>query len=378
VAVVTESFLPQVNGVTNSVLRVCDQLRRLGHDGLVVAPGRLSPEWDGFPVVRVPSSALPGYPDHEIARRWPGLEPALRDFRPDVVHLASPTLLGARALPVARRLGAPVVAVYQTDLAAYARRYGLGLAAPAVWWWFRRLHGRADRTLAPSRQAIADLQRHGVSRVVHWPRGVDLNRFGPVHRDDALRARLAPDGEVLVGYVGRLAREKQLHLLAGLDQLPGVRLVVVGDGPARGRLERLLPGATFLGLLGGRDLSGTFASLDLFVHAGAHETFCQAAQEALASGVPVVAPAAGGLLDLVQDGVTGRLFRPGSARELRAAVLDLVQDGPARARMALAARRSVLGRDWDTIGEQLIRHYHEVCSDTGGLLDGLALDPSLR
>lgn len=362
-AVVTESFLPQVNGVTNSVLRVCEQLRRHGHDGLVVAPGRPGQEWDGFPVVRVPSFGLPGYPEHEVARRWAPLEATLRDFRPDVVHLASPAVLGARALPVAQRLAAPTVAVYQTDLAGYARRYGLGPIAPAVWRRLRRLHNAADLTLAPSGHAAADLRRHGVDRVRVWPRGVDLGRFAPGHRDPALRARLAPDGDLVVGYVGRLAREKQLHLLAGLDRVPGVRLVVIGGGPLRPQLERLLPGAAFLGMLGGLDLSAAFASLDVFVHPGGHETFCQAVQEALASGVPVVAPSAGGPLDLVEDGVNGRLFRPGSARALRAAVLDLTEDAEARATAARLARRSVASRSWDAVGDRLLQHYHDVLED---------------
>ena len=378
VALVTESFLPQVNGVTNSVLRVCEQLRRHRHEPLVIAPGGQSPEWDGCPVIRVPSRPLPGYPSHRIAQRWPLLEPVLRDFQPDVVHLASPTVLGPRAAVIARRMGVPTVAVYQTDLAGYARRYGLAPLSPAVWWWLRRMHNLVDLTLAPSSQAMAELRRQRVDRVACWPRGVDLDRFNPAHRDESLRARLAPDGAVLVGYVGRLAREKELELLRDLDRHAGVRLVIAGDGPRRGRLQALLPRARFLGMLGGADLSAVFASLDLFVHTGSHETFCQAAQEALASGVPVVAPAAGGLLDLVTPGQTGRLFRPGSIDALTEAVLDLAADHVTRALMRRRARLSVLGRSWNAIGDQLMGHYQEVRSKTGGPTRDRAFDPSLR
>jgi len=359
VAVVTESFLPQVNGVTNSVLRVCEQLRARGHEALVVAPGRGPTEYAGARVVRGPSVPMPGYTDFRLARPWPHLTGVLRDFRPDVVHLASPAVLGAQAAFAARRLHLPLVAVYQTDLAGFASRYGLHSVERSIWRWLRKVHGLAGRTLAPSRHAVDQLQTNGVERVSRWARGVDLQRFDPGRRDDALRRRLAPGGELLVGYVGRLAHEKQVALLAPLHDVHGVRLVVVGDGPQRRQLEQLLPAARFLGLQEGAELARTFASLDVFVHTGAHETFCQAAQEALASGVPVVAPAAGGLLDLVDPGRTGQLFVPGDGEDLRRQVVRLTDDD-ARAAMSRWARRSVEGRGWDVLGEQLVRHYAEV------------------
>jgi phosphatidylinositol alpha 1,6-mannosyltransferase len=360
VAVVTESFLPQVNGVTNSVLRVCEHLQSEGHEVVVIAPGSGPNEWAGARVVRTPSLPLPGYADFRLARPWGGMTTTLRQFRPDVVHLASPTILGAQAAFAAHRIGLPMVAVYQTDLAGFAARYGLRRAERIVWSWLRRVHGMAGRTLAPSLSAAEDLRRNGVLRVARWARGVDLQRFHPKHRDAALHARLAPDGELLVGYVGRLAHEKQVELLALLDRHPGIRLVVVGDGPQRAHLQRQLPRASFLGFQGGDQLAATFASLDVFVHPGAHETFCQAAQEALASGVPVVGPSAGGLRDLVEPGRTGAWFAPGSATSLCAQVATLAADTPGRLTMAAAARSSVAGRGWDVIGQELIQHYREV------------------
>jgi phosphatidylinositol alpha 1,6-mannosyltransferase len=357
VAVITESFLPQVNGVTNSVLRVCEQMQRHGHPTLVIAPGPGPTSYAGARVVRTPSVPLPGYTDFRLGRPWPLLSRTLREFAPDVVHLASPAALGAQGAFTARRLGLPVVAVYQTDLAGFAARYGLTSTERAVWRHLRRIHGSAARTLAPSRHAVDVLRRHGVERVERWARGVDAVRFSPAHRDDGWRARLAPRGEVVVGYVGRLAHEKEVGLLAGLRDLPGIRLVVVGDGPQRGSLQTSLPGVPFLGLQKGAALSRSFASLDVFVHTGSAETFCQAAQEALASGVPVVAPAAGGLLDLVEPGRTGLLFAPGQALDLRRQVSRLVEDEAARLRMGGAARLAVQHRTWEVIGDQLVAHY---------------------
>ena len=195
---------------------------------------------------------------------------------------------------------------------------------------------------------------------MRWARGVDLERFTPQARSERWREALAPNGEIIVGYVGRLAAEKEVQLLAGLAEVPTVKLVVVGDGPARAALQRKLPGAAFLGFQGGAELSTSYASLDIFVHTGAHETFCQAAQEALASGVPIVAPAAGGLLDLVQQDDNGLHFTPGSALDLRTQVMRLVTDDVGRVALGMGARRSVLGRTWEAIGDQLVGHYEDV------------------
>ncbi len=294
-----------------------------------------------------------GLPTHQVTA-------ALRDFGPDVIHLASPLILGNSGIAAARRLDVPAVAVFQTDLAGFARRYGLRGADPVVWAWLRRIHERADRTLVPSRPTLDALARRGLPRLRLWARGVDDQRFHPRHRSAGLRASLAPNGEVLVGYVGRVAPEKRPQMLAHLAGLPGVRLVVVGDGPARRRLERQLPDAVFTGFRTGRALSELVASLDVFVHTGADETFCQAVQEGLSAGVPVVAPAAGGPLDLVRPGHNGLLYQPDDGTGLRAAVATLTGDRALRERLGDNARSSVHGRDWATIGDELIGHYEAV------------------
>jgi len=369
VAIVSECFLPTVNGVTNSVLRVIEHLRRDGHQVLVVAPGPAKDDPDeylGVPVVRVAALDLPVVNSMPVGLPTRRVLTALRKFAPDVVHLASPFVVGARGLAAARRLGIPTVAVYQTDVAGFATSYGLGLTARAAWRWTCRLHSLADRTLAPSSWAADALSSRGVPRVHRWARGVDIARFRPSRRSAQWRARLAPKGELLVGYVGRLAPEKQVERLSALVGLPGIRLVIVGDGPSEAKLRELLPGAAFLGFRGGDELAEIYASLDVFVHTGPSETFCQAVQEALASGVPVVAPDAGGPRDLVAPGKTGFLVPPGhdpsdpeSAAALRAAVLRLWDD-EVRARCGLAARRSVLRRDWATVCDELLVHYTQV------------------
>jgi phosphatidylinositol alpha 1,6-mannosyltransferase len=358
VAIVTESFLPQVNGVTNSVLRVVEYLREHGHDALVVAPGPGPEHYLDAPVVRTRAVDVPVVTSLPIGVPGPKVMSALLDFEPDIVHLASPFVLGAGGLRAARRLGVPTVAIYQTDVAGFAAAYGLSRGAKAAWRWIRRLHSLADRTLAPSTDAVRSLVDHGVPRVFRWGRGVDTELFKPTRRDDRLREELAPDGEMLVGYVGRLAPEKQVDRLAAVNDMPGVRLVVVGDGPDRANLEDRLPGAAFLGFRTGAALAAAYASLDVFVHTGPHETFCQAVQEAMASGVPVLAPVSGGPRDLVQHGRTGYLL--GDLRtELRPAVETLC-DPALRGRMASAGRRAVTGRTWTAVCDELMGHYDAV------------------
>ncbi|MBV8236271.1 MAG: glycosyltransferase family 1 protein [Acidimicrobiia bacterium] len=357
VAIVAECFLPEVNGVTNTVLRISERLSKNGHDVMIVAPGP-GPEWAaGATVVRVPSMTLPVYRSLQVGRPTSHVVHTLEAFAPDVIHLAAPAVLGMAGLQAAEALGVPSVAVFQTDLVGFARRYHLSPLAPPLWSWLRRLHNRATVTLAPSTSTAWELRAHGVERVELWARGVDTERFTPAHRDRMLRRRLSPDRRPIVGYIGRLAREKQVGMMAAVDAMPGVRPVVVGDGPLRSRLERALSNTEFLGFLHGDELARAAASLDVFVHTGANETFCQALQEAMAAGVPVVAPAAGGPLDLVRHGATGFLYPPGDEGHLAEAVRTLVGDKPLRRRLGAAARESVLHRTWPAVVDDLISRY---------------------
>ncbi|MEV5733952.1 glycosyltransferase family 4 protein [Streptomyces sp. NPDC003280] len=364
VVIVTESFPPDVNGVAHCALQTARHLVDRGHHPLVVAPAtapgtRPDALAEPCPVVRVPSLPLPGYPQVRVALPSRRLTAALAGHRADLVHLAGPFVLGVRGMAAAARLGIPAVAVYQTDLAGYARTY-MGAGEAAAWRRIRSVHSAADRTLAPSSAALRDLEAQGVPRVRLWPRGVDTDRFRPDRRDEALRRELAPNGEVIVGYVGRLAPEKQVDLLAGVCGLRGVRVVVVGDGPSRAHLAEALPGAVFLGRRTGDDLARIFASLDVFAHTGPFETFCQTVQEAMASGVPVVAPAAGGPLDLVAHGRTGLLVPPRDPVAVREAVRALAADAGTRAAYGAAGRETVEGRTWAAVGDRLIAHYEDV------------------
>lgn len=368
VVIVTESFPPDVNGVAHCALQTARHLVDRGHSPLVVAPaatallGRAGTGPDAqapCPVVRVPSLPLPGYPQVRVALPSRRLAAAIVEHRPDIVHLASPFVLGVRGMAAAARLGIPAVAVYQTDLAGYARTY-MGAGEAAAWRRIRSVHGAADLTLAPSSASMHDLETHDVPRVKLWQRGVDTVRFRPDLRDEALRRELAPGGELIVGYVGRLAPEKHVELLSGVCGLDGVKVVVVGDGPSLPTLSEALPGAVFLGRRTGDELARIYASFDVFAHTGPFETFCQTVQEAMASGLPVVAPAVGGPLDLVAHGRTGFLVPPHDADAVRDAVKSLAADPDQRFLFGATARTTVEGRTWAAVGDQLIGHYADV------------------
>ena len=366
VAIVAESFLPQVNGVSNSVTRVLEHLRRTGHEALVIAPDNPRGEppadriHDGIRVHRVPSRMFPKVTTLPLGVPMPRMLKVLRGFDPHVVHLASPALLGYGGVKAARWLGVPTVAVYQTDVPGFAASYGIPMTSRAAWAWFRHLHTLADRTLAPSTVTMESLVSHGFPRVHRWARGVDVLRFAPSGRDELLRRQWSPQGKPIVGFVGRLAPEKHVERLTGLANTDAVQVVIVGDGVDRKKLQSAMPTAVFTGALYGEELATAYASMDVFVHPGEHETFCQVVQEALASGLPVIAPDAGGPRDLVTPCRTGLLLAVDEFEaRLPSAVDHLISE---RGRYALAARRSVLGRSWPVICDELLGHYEAVLS----------------
>ena len=364
IAVVTEAFLPQVNGVTNSVLRLLEFCKSQGHEVLIIAP-----ESEGAPtryldykIKHVPSIAMKKLIPMGVPRKY--LEPLLEGFAPDVIHLASPIFLGHYVARIAKRMGIPTVSVYQTDIAGFARHYGLTIAHNTLKKWVSRIHQSTTLTLAPSKWASRDLESNGVKNVRIWKRGVDLVNFHPSRRDESLRANIVgKNKKFIVGYVGRLANEKRLDDLVILDQQEDIQLVIVGDGPAASRFKRELPNARFVGYQSGTELARYVASFDIFVHTGKHETFCQAIQEALASGVPVIGPDTGGPVDLIDHGVTGLLIDTADSHELLEAVATLRAHSSFDL-MQLAARKAVEHRTWDYINSQLMEHYldaiHEI------------------
>ena len=366
VVIVTESFLPSLNGVTNSVLRVLDTLAEQGHEALIIAPTSPVDEYHGFKVIRTRHFHFKQFP---VALPLMAMRRIFREFKPDVIHVAAPFALGRQALRVARRQEIPAIAIYQTDISGYLQRYNLELLKPAVDEFVASIHRQASLTLAPTPETAANLSSLNAGKVDVWGRGIDLKSYDPARKQtievEALRAKYVRPGNLLVGFVGRLAAEKQVERMAELFGLPGVDFLIVGDGPQRAELEAKFAGrpVTFTGRLEGEALANAYASLDVFVHFGTEETFGQTIQEAQASQLPVSAPARGGPIHLIENGVTGYLVDPDQPRPYRDRLVELIGDDVLRRRIAKQARESVLGRTWERNNDKLLEHYASAISE---------------
>ena len=353
-----------MNGVANSVLRVSRFLQANGHEVLIVAPGfpasvNSDIDINRLNVKRIRYISLPKVADFELGTSSVvKLENILRDFDPDVVHLASPFALGMQGCRAARNLGIPVVAVYQTDVSGFASFYGLPKIAKFARKWSNQIHRMSTINLVPSSSTMNEFVKFGVPNVRLWGRGVDTELFSPDKRSQQIRDSWLTNGRTIVGYLGRLAPEKQIDRLSSLDENEH-KVIVIGDGPMRSELEKKLPNATFTGQLSGQELAATLASLDVLISTGEHETFCQVIQEAMAAGIPVIAPRAGGPIDLVIEGVTGFLYEPGSTKSMLNRFRILHENEKLRKQFGFQATQIVKGRTWEAICQELVGHYQD-------------------
>lgn len=388
IALFTDTYLPTVNGVARALGLLVDHAAKYGHEVALVTPRIGSDPATGVTLhERLPGIALPPYPELQAARPWlsGAQRRRLEAFRPDVVHVATEALVGAVGRRFALRRGLPLVTSYCTNFPDYLPSYRLGWARGLLWRHLRRFHGAAHLTTAPSGATLAELEaRDFRPPLALWSRGVDTQLFDPALRSDELRESLGvEENGVLLVYVGRIATEKRVDLL--LESFGIVRrsspvpvtLALVGDGPALPRLRAAAPeGVRFTGYRHGTDLARHFAAGDLFVFASDTETFGQVVTEAMASGLPVVAPARGGVRDTVRPGRTGYLFDPGNAEDMARRVLTLVHDGPRRRDMGRRARQAAEQRSWSDVFARLFDQYERVRSDRYNPVAGWSADPS--
>jgi phosphatidylinositol alpha 1,6-mannosyltransferase len=351
IALVTETFYPAIDGTTTTVKAVADRLIDTGHEVMVVAPAPGLASYRSSTVARIRAFDRPGGQVRE----------ALERFAPDLVHVTSPGAVGRKALKHANRLGIPTLVVEQSPLMDVAADY-----------WRTRVADRADAVVVTSRWMVDRLADFEVTAGL-WAPGVDTAAFTPALRDDWLhdrwsRVRSRTGALVVVGYVGSLRKRHDVRRLAALARVPGIRPVVVGDGPQRAWLEGRLHGARFTGALGTGDLAAVLPSLDLLVHPGEQETCCHPLREAGASGVPVVAARAGGAPDVVRHLETGLLYDPAHEHGLARAVTAVAAD---RHRVLLGARaRELAVRDWTTAVDELVEQHYRPLVVPGTALVG--------
>ena len=363
VAIVTESFLPKVDGVAKTTYLTIRYLQETGREALIFAPDIAVDQVGSSRVIQLPSIGLPQAPETRMALPNPQVARRVEEFEPDLIHLFSPAAMAVNGMAVARHLNLPVIANYQTDLPGYTEHYGFPMLSGPVNRWLRYIHNGCHLTLAPTQTIIRRLRGEGYRRVRFWARGVNTERFHPWQARHAMRKRLLngrDENALLCLYVGRLAHEKRVDLLLEVARLPGVALTIVGDGALRDELQAdfAATGAHFTGYLIGDELAQAVASADVFAFTGENETFGQVIQEAMASGLPVVVVNAGGAPELIEDGLSGITVAP-DADELARAVAWL-RDNPRRRReMSLQARAAAERRPWSALMAQLEGYYEE-------------------
>jgi phosphatidylinositol alpha 1,6-mannosyltransferase len=369
IALFSEVYWPMVSGVGVTLVRLTEALEQRGHQIRVYSANYALPKGqpDRPEVHRSPSVPLFLYPDVQWA--FPRLRDVIDDaarFRPDVVHVATEFALGLAGLKAARQLRLPLVASAHTDYDKYAARYGVDWALRVGWHYLRWFYGQAHRVLCPSRIYEEHLHTRGVLHTGVWSRGVDPAHFHPRFRSEAYRQALGlGPNDLLVTYIGRIAKEKNLRqLLTAWNALASERgsaqLALVGRGPLEDEIRRReLPGVHVLGLMHDRDLSEAYASADIFVFPSATETFGNSLLEAMGSGLPSLAASAGGVLEFAQHARNSWLVSPNSAPALTVGLRRLIQDAALRGSLAEGALQTARERGWDQVYDRLLEDYRE-------------------
>ncbi len=365
IALLTETFLPKIDGVVKSLCHLLEHLEAKGHQSLLLAPSGSPESYAGAPVRQMKALRLFFYPEFRLVSPFQDISQHLDPFKPDLIHVINPFSLGYLGVKYATRRHIPLVASYQTDLPGHANLWGFGLLSKPVEKYLFWLHQQAQLNLAPSKATLQSLKNSGYPNVKMWTRGIDGDRFNPSHYNPAMREHLS-NGNThapLLLYVGRLSREKRVETLRPiLDAIPSASLAIVGDGPQRPELEAQFAGTRtkFTGYLYNQELAQAYASSDIFVFPGANETFGNVVLEAMASGLPVVAPRAGGILDTVQDRETGFLYEPEDSAAMIYAVRRLVDSYCLSRKMGSAARQRAVTFSWEKILDDLVEDYRQI------------------
>ncbi len=365
IALFTETFLPKVDGIVTRLSHTVEHLQRLGDQVLVVSPDGGLTEYRGAQIYGVPGFPLPLYPELKLALPRPAIRQRLEDFRPDLIHIVNPAVLGLGGLYYAKSLEVPLLASYHTHLPKYLEHYGLGMLEGVMWELLKAVHNQAQINLCTSTAMQEALTSHGIERVSVWQKGVDTELFDPSLTSPKVRTHLTqghPDSPLLL-YVGRLSAEKEIDRIKPvLEAIPNARLALVGDGPYRAELEKHFEGTAtyFVGYLTGQDLAAAFASADAFVFPSRTETLGLVLLEAMAAGCPVIAANAGGIPDIVTDGVNGYLFDPADEQGAIQAAQRLLNNPEVRDLLRQNARQEAERWGWSAATRQLQGFYREI------------------
>lgn len=359
----TETFLPKVDGVVTRILRTLDQLADLGHEALIFAPQDPPAEYKGHRIIKVPGVAFkPWYPELSLGMPRPRLGRELDKFKPDIVHVVNPVILGLWGTTIAKQRNLPLLASYHTDISQYAKHLNLDFLSSFSKVFLRDVHNQAHLNLCTSQPMVDSAENLGIKRVRLWPKAVDTDNYQPSKYSAEMRNRLSdgkPEAPLML-YVGRLSHEKRLDWLhAPLSRLEHSRLAFVGSGPAEDHLKERFKdtNTTFMGYMSGNELAQAYASADVFVFPSDTETLGFGAMEAMASGVPAIGARAGGLPDAINEGKTGLLFTPGDLDDLTTKVQMLLFDKALRDSYAKQARIEMEKWSWRASTQKVVDYY---------------------
>ncbi len=352
IAFFTETFLPKVDGIVTRLTKTIESL------------------FMGAKVIGVPAMPLPLYPELKLGLPGSAVSDALESFKPDLIHVVNPAVLGLGGIWLAKTNGIPLVASYHTHLPKYLEHYGMGMLEPLLWELLKAAHNQALLNLCTSTAMVKELSDKGIQNTALWQRGVDTDIFRPDLRSETMRQKLlgqfSDEGALLI-YVGRLSAEKQIERIKPvLDSLPKARLALVGDGPYRNQLEKLFENTptTFVGYLSGEELASAYASGDAFLFPSSTETLGLVLLEAMAAGCPVVGANKGGIPDIITDGTNGCLYDPdgenNGTESLIKATEKLLGDKNERQEMRNAARLEAERWGWPAATQQLRKFYQQI------------------
>ncbi|MBD2394817.1 glycosyltransferase [Cyanobacterium aponinum FACHB-4101] len=373
IALFTETFLPKVDGIVTRLKHTVEHLQKQGDEVLIFSPEGGLKEYKGAKINGIKGIPLPLYPELKLAIPNPSIGFSLRRFKPDLVHVVNPAVLGLGGIFYAKKYDIPLVASYHTHLPQYLHHYNLGALEGLLWEMLKLAHNQARLNLCTSTAMVNELESHGIERVDLWQRGVDTDSFHPDLISNQMRDRLSggnPDAPLLL-YVGRVSAEKEIDKIKPvLENIPNARLAIVGNGPAREELEALFAGTNtnFVGYLHGQDLGSAYASADAFIFPSSTETLGLVLLEAMAAGCPVVAARRGGIPDIVTDGVNGYLFEPDDPQGAIAATQKLLAKTNEREQLRQNARKEAEKWGWASATAQLRNFYQGVLSQDIGLV----------
>ena len=376
IAFFTETFLPKVDGIVTRLTKTIESLTKTGDEVIIFCPEGCPEEFMGAKVIGVPAMPLPLYPELKLGLPGAAVSDALDSFKPDLIHVVNPAVLGLGGIWLAKTNGIPLVASYHTHLPKYLEHYGMGMLEPLLWELLKAAHNQALLNLCTSTAMVKELSEKGIQNTALWQRGVDTDIFRPDLRKNTMRKKLlgkfSDEGALLI-YVGRLSAEKQIERIKPvLDALPKARLALVGDGPYRNQLEKIFDGTptTFVGYLAGEELASAYASGDAFLFPSSTETLGLVLLEAMAAGCPVVGANKGGIPDIITDGINGCLYDPdgdnNGTESLILATEKLLGDKSERQEMRNAAREEAERWGWPAATEQLRKFYQQILNKSVG------------